>query len=453
MIACSVFGQNEALLRSWRKAYPFMRLSDEAYVAVKTDSLLGKNLLTQTFDTKINIDSILAEVKGDTIDSFNSLSLYDIRMPIFNTGKIPEYNKKNLLDVANDTSKDMWNYVVPADAKYIRQNEAQTFRDSEIYNFVKTHPSRYQYSRGGMSLPPVLDRTMISTEESLEGKSLEVGEEVVAFTSIGGIKTKIKTDVWHKRGSSNIQMTQTALSDNWYKGGDNNMTVATVNKLDLTTYDENKKTSFDVALELRLSALYTKADTVNSMRVNDNLFSANIKYGYKAWKRWYYSSSLYARTPIFDYHDANSSETKSTFLAPLEMNISVGLEYKYVSPSKKVQYSLLLAPVAYNMKYVSTDRVNETYYGIGEGKSSLHKFGSTISQQLTWQMSNSVSLISRLYGFTSYDNIQIEFENTFNFNVSRHFACQLYLYPRFDDMIDSRIQIKEMLSFGLNYVW
>lgn len=451
-MAYSVFGQNEALLRSWRNAYPFQRLSDSAYEAAAADTLFSKNWPHRYSQVKCSADSLMAQVRCLPLNPEFSKSLSDFRLPIF-VSNVPVNRQKSLLDIANDYSTEKWDYVEPANAKYVELDAAQNMRDFCTYNYVKDHPSRYDYSRGSIHVPSLLDREKVSTEASLEGKSLEVGEGAIAFTSFGGINTKIKTDVWHVKGQSNLQMTQTALSDNWYKGGDNNMTVSTVQKLDLTTYDENKKTSFDVALELRLSTLYTQSDTVNALRVNDNIFSANIKYGYKAWKRWYYSTSLYAKTPIFDYHAANSAETKSTFLAPLEMNISIGMEYKYVSPSKKLTYSLLLAPLAYNLKYVATERVDATSFGIEEGKNSKHKFGSTISQTLTWKMSDNISWSSRLYGFTSYDNIQVEFENTFNFSVSRHFACQLYLYPRFDDILDTKVQMKEMLSFGMNYVW
>lgn len=453
LYACSVFGQNEALLRSWRKAYPFRKLSETAYQEAEADTVLSKKWPYVYSESRLKTDSLLTALQYIPFDSKFSEKLKDYRTPIFIAGSIPSSHQSFLLDRANDNSLDAWNYMEPADAAYTRLSAEQNLRDLETYNFAKRYPLNYDYSRGAMALPSVLDREMVSTEESLEGKSLDVDESTVVFSPIGGIKSSVKADVWYIKGSSTLQLTQTALSDNWYKGGDNNMTAATVQKLDLTTYDENKKTSFDVSLELRLSAMYTQADTVNALRVNDNLFSANIKYRYKAWNHWYYSTALYAKTPVFDYHAANSAITKSTFLAPLEANLSAGMEYKYETKDKKFQYSLMLAPVAYNMKYVATNRVDPTPFGIQEGKNSLHKFGSVIQQTFTWKMSNNVSWNSRLYGFTSYDNILIEFENTFNFNVSRHFTCQLYLYPRFDDILDEKIQVKEMLSFGLNYVW
>lgn len=443
-----------SLLQSWRKSYPFKKLTSEAYAAAKADTLLDKTQHPFRYsDVKEASDSLKALTRSLPFDANIFLGQTDYRLPIICSGGVPENKVSSIIDRANDFVSQKWDYVEPANAIYKKMEEARNTREMATYGYTKRNPSRYSYVSGTMALPPTLDREMVSTEKSLEGKSLEIGDSFTTLGRIEGITSQIKTDVWHRRGSSNVQMSQTALTDNWYKGGDNNMTVATVQQLEFTTYDENKKTSFDVLLELRLSALYTKADTINPLRVNDNQFSATVKYGYKAWNRWYYSTNLYAKTPIFDYHSANSKVTKSTFLAPLETNLSVGLEYKYNTKDKRIQYSLLLAPFAYNVKYVSTHRVNPTSYGIEAGKKSLNQIGTTVSTTLNWKISNDVSWSSRMYYFTSYKSIQAEFENTFNFNVSRHFTSTLYLYPRFDDSLDDKIQLKEMLAFGFNYVW
>lgn len=445
---------HKTLVRSWRKAYPFKVLSDKAYENAKADTLLDKTKRPFRYSpVKQSSDSIKDLTRMTPYDESAFLGQIDYRLPLFNTGIVPSDTIESIIDKANDFSHERWDYMTSADAAYRAMVESQSVRERAIYQYVKGHPSRFTYTRGSIALPPTLDREMVSTEKSLEGKTVAITEGAKSLGQIEGIQSNIKTDVWHRRGSSNIQMSQTALTDNWYRGGDNNMTVATVQKLELTTYDENKKTSFDILLELRLSALYTKTDTVNPLRVNDNLFSANIKYGYQAWKRWYYSTSLYAKTPVFDFHSANSKETKSSLLAPLEINLSVGLEYKY-SKDSKLKYSLLLAPLAYNLKYVArSGKVNPTAFGIEEGKKSLHQFGSTVSSALTWQISKDLAWTSRLYYFTSYKNIQAEFENTFSFAVSRRFTCTLYLYPRFDDGLDDKIQMKEMLAFGFNYIW
>lgn len=444
-----------ALLRSWRKAFPFQQLSDSAYQAAEADTLFVEDPETRTVSysaAKRSADSLMAQVRSVPFDKERYVGQIDYRMPIMNTGKVPENKVSSFL--ANVNALSVANLAgAPADAAYTQMEEARSLREMTTYAYAKQYPSRFKYVRGNIDVPTNIAREKVSSEHVLEGKTIQLAGGIQAIGQIEGITSQVKTDKWHRKGQSTFQLSQTALSDNWYKGGDDNMTASTVQRLELTTFDENKKSSFDLLLELRLSALYTKADTVNSLRVNDNQFSATIKYGYQAWKRWYYSTSLYAKTPILDYHNANSRVTRSTFLAPLESNLSVGLEYKYNTKDKRIQYSLLLAPFAYNLKYVATERVNAQSYGIEEGKNTLHQFGTTVSSSLNWKISNSVSWNSRFYYFTSYESIQVEFENTFNFSLGRNFTSTLYIYPRFDDKLDDKIQVKEMLAFGFNYIW
>lgn len=443
------------LYGSWQKAYPFKHLSDSAYMAAKADTLLDKTKRPFSYSpVKLSADSIMAQVRCIPFDDELYVGQSDFRLPLINTGSIPEDKTPSLVEnLKKSSEKKNWSYVEPANQYFEQNNLVRNQRAVAAYRYAQHDPSRFAYMRGKMVLPPTMDREKVSTEKSLEGKTLAPVNSAKVTGQISGIKNSIKADVWHRKGSSDLQLSQTALTGNWYKGGDNNMTVSTVQKLEWSTYDENKKTSFDVLLEMRLSALYTKADTVNELRVNDNQFSATVKYGYQAWKKWYYSTTLYAKTPIFDYHNANSRVTKSTFLAPLEANLSLGLEYKYNPKNSKVGFTLLLAPFAYNLKYISTDRVKATSYGLEEGKHSLHQIGTTVSSTLNWKISSTVSWASRMYYFTSYKNIQTEFENTFNFLVSRRFTAKVYLYPRFDDSLDDKVQFKEMLTFGFSYVW
>ena len=215
-----------ALLRSWRKAYPFKVLTDEAYEKAMADTLLDKSKRPFSYSpVKLAADSLKTLAKMMPFDETVFLGQTDYRMPVFNTGKVPHDSVPTIIDKANDYSAERWDYVAPANASYTMMDEASIVRENATYQYVKGHPSRYTYTRGSMILPPTLDREMVSTEKSLEGKSLAVTEGAKSLGQIEGIQSNIKTDVWHKRGSSNIQMSQTALTDNWYRGGDNNMTV------------------------------------------------------------------------------------------------------------------------------------------------------------------------------------------------------------------------------------
>ena len=63
---------------------------------------------------------------------------------------------------------------------------------------------------------------------------------------------------------------------------------------------------------------------------------------------------------------------------------------------------------------------------------------------------------SRLYVFTNYSYVQGDWENTFDFSITRYLNTKIYTHLRFDKSHtwdpDWRYwQFKEILSFGLTY--
>lgn len=423
-----------------------------------------KNLKKTSVDQPVSeatlqkVDSLLREVQKVSWRADAEDYLYDMRLPLVSTGTVPDTSALHLQD-----------YMAPMDSLSRRPDailygfehhyDEQMLMEKELlasrFKYAIGDPRRYIFARRKYDVLTQSSQIIDTRDNVLTTRLVDESELELGDATLEGFSQTIvlKADKWHWKGDHSLQMQQTALSDNWYKGGENNMAVSSQQKLVVSRYDENANTTFDMTMDLKLSGFYTKADTVHSLKVSDNVFSLDMKYSYRAWKKWYYSTQLYAKTPIFDQYQSNSRVTKATILSPLEVNLSLGMDYKYTSPDKKLVYSLMLAPLSYNLKYVRDGRVDPVSYGIDEGEFSKHEFGSTLTQKLEWKMGKNASWSSRLYCFTSYQSVLVEFENTFNFNIGRFFSARIYAYPRFDDSKDNRIQVKEMVTFGFSYQW
>lgn len=435
-----------AVYRSWRKSHPI--------------SPLAKVSMEEPVRRFPEVDALLNELNQQSREQIHGdmLYLYDMRLPIINSGSVPVDSMMQFFEQARNLEESSDMDPLPIghfDQRYARQRLNEEYRHLVRFRYASVDPRRFRYARRQFDVPTTESQTLDSkttVQQTRIGDYLDL-DFGKADLEMFGQYFELKADKWHWQGDHTLTMQQTAQSDNWYKGGDNNMSVSGNQKITVKRYDEEAKTTFEAVLDLKLSGYYTKADTVHSMKVSDNELSLSLKYGYKAWKKWYYSAQLYSKTPVFDYYKPNSRECKSTFLSPLELNLSLGVDYQYTSPNKRFSYSLLLAPLSYDLKAVRDDRVNVTSYGIAEGDNTLHKFGSSITTKFEWKMSDNASWSSRLYCFTPYSSVQVEFENTFNFKISRFFTARIYAYPRFDDSRDTETEIKEMLTFGFSYQW
>ena len=435
----SVEAGRQSMMQSWAQNFPVKAVSDSLLQLAMADtsySDLYRKVGTLAFDSSL----VYAQA--------------DLRMPVVIDGDIPDLHSAPLVDDQPVMPQDAYEQLAAkaeTDNPYSRQLAFGSMRHAAVHRYASSHLNEVAWYRN--------DDFDIFRQNRIERRELYKQERVDAE---GGIQLDdsdlnieqvvFHADKWHRKGVTDLQLSQTSLSDNWYKGGENNMTLSTYDKLVFSRYDESMKTSLDISLELRLSGYYTQSDTIHPIRVNDNTFRADVSYGYKAWKKWYYSTSAYLKTPLFEYYNANSKVVKSTFLSPLEFNLSVGMDLK-LNKKKTCSYSLFLAPVSYNLKYVHDHRVSVTSYGIEAGNRSRNQFGASVTSRLEWTISPYLSWSSRAYYFTSYHSVLVEFENTFNIKLGRYCTSKLYLYPRFDDSVDDKVQMKETLTFGMSFVW
>jgi hypothetical protein len=247
---------------------------------------------------------------------------------------------------------------------------------------------------------------------------------------------------------------QNYVSDNWYKGGESNYSMVGSLVLE-ANYDNKNKWKWDNKLEAKLGFLRSRTDSIHKFKANEDLIRLTSKLGLEAAKNWYYTLQLLAYTQFTQGLKANDPLIYSDFCSPLNLNLGLGMDYKVNKLNERLTGTINISPFAINYRYVGRLDLGPSF-GLEPGKHSLFDFGSQLTADLEWKMNENVTWKTRLYAFTSYKRVEIEWENTFELRVSKYITANLFLFPRFDDSgvrddDHGYWQFKEYSSIGFAY--
>ena len=276
--------------------------------------------------------------------------------------------------------------------------------------------------------------------------SSDVDENVVVVTR--------RPKFWKVAANTSLKFTQNYYSDNWFQGGDN--TYSGLNTFNISAnFNNQRKIIWENSLNAQLGFQTAKNDTKRAFRPTSNSVRLNTKFGYQAWKKIYYSTQVQMSSQIVPNYNSGTDVCNTDFLSPLDMTVSVGMNFNF--NIKKFSASLVVAPMAYTLRYVDRDAL-VTNYGIRPGHNSYHRWGPNVTFNGSWPIAKNVSWSTRIYWFSNLSYTSIDWENTFNFKVNRLISATLYVYPKFDDSAiryknkhGKYIMMKEWLSLGLDY--
>ncbi len=260
-----------------------------------------------------------------------------------------------------------------------------------------------------------------------------------------------RPNFWTLKGSFSMQFMQYYVSDNWYKGGDNHISMLGAFNME-ANYDNKQKFTFNNKLETKLGFQSAASDTHHKFKTNADLLRLTDKVGLQAFNHWYYTLMLQSWTQFYKAYNANSDDVTSDFMSPFESVLSLGMDYKL--SKKRVNLTATFSPLAMNLKSCQRDALTSRY-GIDEGKHVKTTFGSTATVNMTLKLCNQVNWVTRFYTFYDYHNLKVEWENTINLKVNKYLSSKLFLYPRFDNSVQKKedssyFQFNEYISVGLD---
>jgi hypothetical protein len=277
------------------------------------------------------------------------------------------------------------------------------------------------------------------------------------------------TSGWKKGGVFSLNLAQTSLT-NWAAGGQNSFAI---NGL-LSTFANYKRSKIVWVNSLDLGYGLLKQGGSGYMKTDDK-FDFLSKFGYEAFKNFYYSALFNFKTqmaPGYKYPDVTNKI--SDFLSPAYLLLAVGLDYKPTD-----HFSTFVAPVTARITIVTDQKLSDAgAFGVKPGNKSLSEFGGYLRAIYTKNDFKSdflknVTFTSKVDLFSNYfdkpQNIVVNWETLIALKVNKFLSANINTQLVYDDKIKvpfdrnkngtiepgesvgSLIQFKEILGVGFSY--
>ena len=335
---------------------------------------------------------------------------------------------------------------------WLSRAERTSYRVRAARNYVIVHrPDLVKYNRE--TLPKAPKEYVIVNDPSKQTITI-VEKAVIPQKEMQKAPVKIKR--WKTLFSSNIQFSQVYVSPNWYQGGNSSLNLLSDQLFTFSYNDPTGKLLFENLVQWKFNLTTSPEDTVHTVRVSEDLFQINSKFGYKAFEKWYYSASMLFKTQLLTNYAPNSTVKEAEFFSPGELNVGVGMAYSFsYEKPVKLAHTLSISPLSYNLRFVALTDIDPSKFGIEAGR-VRNEIGSSVDYTLTWDLRYNIKWMSHLYAFTNYKNVLVEWTNSLDFAFSTYFSARLYLDMRFDNSVAPHptfgyLQIKELLSIGFSY--
>lgn len=324
-----------------------------------------------------------------------------------------------------------------------------------MYETMVYHPHTIQYTYWDLPVPPRLPEDDISLGTYI--KNLNLPEVTTNDAILPEFVQKKKH--WLHKFNTGLQFSQAYVSKNWYQGGNSYLSLLFNFFWDVQlnpTFHPNEIFQSTVSYKLGVNSL-EQPDVNRDYSFSEDQFQYNVKYGFKAFTKWFYTITGQFKTQFFNNYKTNTYTKTASFLSPADLNLGLGMTYNTTNKKKTFTLSASIAPLSYNMKVCIDDEIDHAQFNIKPGRKVHSEYGSSGEVTMTWKPISNISMRTRVFAFTDYSYFQGNVETTWDFAINKFLSTQVYANLRYDSSSDFNStkwhhwMLKEILSFGLSY--
>jgi hypothetical protein len=275
---------------------------------------------------------------------------------------------------------------------------------------------------------------------------------------------------WKSGGIAAINLSQTSLT-NWAAGGQSSLAVNGI----LSAYANliKGKSAWNNTLDIGYGIIKQGKDA--GYAKTDDKIEFLSKYGFQAFRNFYYSALLNFKTQMRPGYRYPDQETKiSGFFAPAYLLVAIGLDYK---PNPYL--SAFIAPLTSKFTFVLDNILSdEGAFGVPPGEKSRTEIGGYLRAAFTkndfkTEFLQNITFTTKLDLFSNYadkpQNIDVNWETLITLNVNKFISVNFNTNLLYDDNIKipidrngdgtiesteapgPRTQFKEILGVGFSF--
>ena len=283
---------------------------------------------------------------------------------------------------------------------------------------------------------------------------------VQADSTLNSDNIALRDTTWKFGTLVTFTLAQSAY-DNWSAGGENASSINGRGNVSLR-YQKGKLLWLNT---LDLAYGYSNIGA-QGFRKNDDNFEFNSTGGYKASKNWYYSGLVNVKSQFSKGIDYRDTSLISNFLAPLYVNMALGMNY-----TQGNYLSVFLTPLNAKLTFVNDTSLGYRY-SLKSGKKLKKEFGLLSKVVYQHDITKNLMMLSKLEVFYDYlhrhndalDRAKIPYiswEVLLSVKVFKALSVNLNTRLVYDDNYrrklgdstfeDPRIQFKEVFGIGMSY--